>query len=393
MSKRKICIVTGTRAEYGLLYWLMKEIQQDTDLELQIIATGTHLSPEFGSTYRQIEGDGYTINEKIEMLLSSDSEVAIAKSVGLGTIGFADALARLNPDLIVILGDRFELLSVTQTALLLKIPIAHIHGGEKTFGAYDDSIRHAITKMSYLHFTSTEEHRRRVIQLGEYPDRVYNVGAPGIESIKKLNLMNKKDLEVSLNVSLDRPIFLITHHPTTLAQDPIEGTKELLDALDDYKDITMIFTKANADDHGRKINNLISGFVSGDPIKRKLFSSLGQMRYLSLLKHASVVIGNSSSALIEAPYLKTPAVNIGNRQKGRARPVCVIDSLADTASIRRAIDKSLNYDFEIEKSHEIFGDGSTSKKIVDVLRNLEINSPGKEFYDGEILNDKNLYNC
>ncbi|MET3697644.1 UDP-N-acetylglucosamine 2-epimerase (non-hydrolysing)/GDP/UDP-N,N'-diacetylbacillosamine 2-epimerase (hydrolysing) [Bacillus oleivorans] len=383
MAKRKICIITGTRAEYGLLYWLMKKIQQDLDLELQIIATGMHLSPEFGLTYKQIEEDGFIINEKVEMLLSSDTPTAVAKSVGLGTIGFSESLSRLKPDLIIILGDRFELLSVAQTALLLKIPIAHIHGGEKTFGAYDDSIRHAITKMSYLHFVSTDEHRKRVIRLGEHPSRVFNVGAPGVENIKKLNLLTKCELEESLEISLQEPLFLITHHPTTLSQNPIEGTVELLEALDHFENATIIFTKANADDHGREINKLIAKFVSNDLNKRKMFDSLGQLRYLSLLKYASVSVGNSSSGLLEAPYLKTPTVNIGDRQKGRVRPESVFDCSPNSIEIIKTIRKAMEYSFQEKEKYEIFGDGDTSMKIIEILKNTVINSPMKEFYDGE----------
>lgn len=385
MSKRKICVVTGTRAEYGLLYWMMKGIQSDRDLELQIIASGMHLSPEFGLTYKQIEKDGFTINEKVEMLLSSDTPIGIAKSLGLGTIGFADAFNRLKPDILVLLGDRFEMLAAAQAALICRIPIAHIHGGEVTYGAYDDSIRHAITKMSYIHFVTNEVHRKRVIRLGEHPDRVYNVGAPGIENIMKLSLLSKKELEQSLNIRLEAPVFLITHHPTTLSSNPIEGIKELLEALNFFSDSTMIFTKANADDHGRTINRLISEYVSINPKKRKLFDSLGQLRYLSLMKHANVIIGNSSSGLIEAPYLRTPTVNIGDRQKGRIRPSSVVDCRPNVEDIVNAIKKALCYEFKGEHCYQIFGDGDTSTKIIDVLKSIKIDSIAKEFYDGEVL--------
>lgn len=385
MNKRKICVVTGTRAEYGLLYWLMKGIQSDPDLELQIIATGMHLSPEFGLTYKQIEEDGFVINEKVEMLLSSDTPVGIAKSLGLGTIGFADSLNRLKPDILVLLGDRFEILAAAQAAMIARIPIAHIHGGEVTYGAYDDAIRHAVTKMSYLHFVTTEEHRKRVIRLGEHPNRVYNVGAPGIENIMKLQLLSKKQLEESLGIYLEEPIFLITHHPTTLSTNPIEGIEELLEALNNFNNATMIFTKANADDNGRKINNLIGSYVSQKPNKRKIFDSLGQLRYLSLLKYANVVIGNSSSGLIEAPYLKTPTVNIGSRQKGRIRPDSVFDCNPDVKEITEAIIKALNYEFKGDSEYKIFGNGETSQRILEVLKNINIKSVAKEFYDGEIL--------
>lgn len=385
MGKRKICVVTGTRAEYGLLYWLMKGIQSDPDLELQIIVTGMHLSPEFGLTYKHIEEDGFVINEKVEMLLSSDTAIGITKAIGLGTIGFADSLNRLKPDILVLLGDRFEILAVAQAAMIARIPIAHIHGGETTYGAYDDSIRHSITKMSYIHFVTTEVHRKRVIRLGEHPSRVYNVGAPGIENIMRLPLLSKKQLEQSLGIYLENPVFLITHHPTTLGSNPIEGTEELLEALNHFSEATMIFTKANADDHGRVINCLISEYVNANPDKRKLFDSLGQLRYLSLLKHANIIIGNSSSGLIEAPYLETPTVNIGDRQKGRVRPPSVFDCRPDPNDIANAIKKAMRYEFKEEHHYKIFGNGETSIKMIEVLKNIEINSVAKEFYDGEIL--------
>ncbi len=383
--KRKICVITGTRAEYGLLYWLLKEIQEDPELELQIIATGMHLSPEFGNTYMQIEDDGFVINDKVEMLLSGDTPSAVAKSIGIGTMGFSSSLLRLNPDLIVILGDRFEALSAAQTALILNIPIAHIHGGEVTYGAYDDSIRHAITKMSYLHFVTTDEHRKRVIRLGEHPSRVFNVGAPGIDNILKLKLLSKIDLEKELNVSLVDPVFLITQHPTTLSENPIEGVVELLEALEYFGKATMIFTKANADNNGREINKLISEFVNLSPMKRKLFDSLGQLRYLSLISYANVVIGNSSSGLLEAPYLNTPTVNIGNRQKGRVRPQSVFDAQPSVKEIISMINLALNYTFKQDDSYKLFGDGNTSKKIKTIIKEKVINSLMKEFYDGEII--------
>ena len=259
MNKRKICIVTGTRAEYGLLYWLMKEIQGDAALELQVIVTGMHLSPEFGLTYKKIEEDGFTINEKVEMLLSSDTPVGIAKSVGLGVIGFADALARQKPDILVVLGDRFEILSAAQAAMVARIPIAHIHGGETTEGAIDEAIRHAITKMAHFHFTAAEPYRRRIVQLGEAPERVMNYGAPGLDNIKKLKLLNRAAFEKAIKFSLGKMSFLVTYHPVTLsAANPEQSFKELTNALDQFPEAKIIFAKANADTAGRIINyNLI----------------------------------------------------------------------------------------------------------------------------------------
>lgn len=384
ISKRKICVVTGTRAEYGLLYWLMKEIEKDKELELQIIATGMHLSPEFGLTYKVIEEDGFTINEKIEMLLSSDTPVGIAKSMGLGTIGFTDALDRLKPDVLVVLGDRYEILVAAQVAMVLNIPIAHIHGGELTYGAYDDSIRHAVTKMSTLHFVSTEEHRKRVIRLGEQIESVFDVGALGIESINKMEYYSEKEIEDKLSLELNNPLFLITQHPTTLANNPIEGTRELLEALDDFPNATLVFTRSNADNNGREINTMIQKFVDENPNKRRLYASLGQKLYLSVLKEATVVIGNSSSGLLEAAYLNTPTVNIGRRQDGRARPKSVFDCDTDVNGIIQAINDALDFEFDENVNYKIFGDGSSAIKIKTVLKRTSIDSTIKRFYDGEV---------
>lgn len=381
---KRVCVVTGTRAEYGLLYWLMKEIDKDPELELQIIVTGMHLSPEFGLTYKQIEEDGFLIKEKVEMLLSGDTASSVAKSIGIGTIGFSDSLSRLKPELLIVLGDRFETFSAVQASLIMNIPIAHIHGGEVTYGAYDDSIRHAITKMSYLHFVTTEEHRKRVLRLGEHPSRVFNVGAPGIENIMKLKHISKEKLEEDLDVKLTEPIFLITHHPTTLSENPVEGIRELLEVLNGYEEATMIFTKANADNNGRIINSFIKEFVEKSPTKRKLVDSLGQVRYLSLLKISDLVIGNSSSGLLEAPYLMTPTVNIGNRQKGRARPASIFDAMPNANDIKNSIEKAKLFKFGADKEYKLFGNGNTAKKIKDIIKSHELKSM-KEFYDGEII--------
>jgi UDP-N-acetylglucosamine 2-epimerase (non-hydrolysing)/GDP/UDP-N,N'-diacetylbacillosamine 2-epimerase (hydrolysing) len=318
MNKRKICIVTGTRAEYGLLYWLMKEIQGDPDLELQTIATGMHLSPEFGLTYKKIEEDGFTINEKVEMLLSSDTPVGIAKSVGLGVIGFADALARQKPDIMVVLGDRFEILAAAQAAMIARIPIAHIHGGETTEGAIDEAIRHAVTKMAHFHFTAAEPYRRRIVQLGEAPERVMNYGAPGLDNIKKLKLLNRAAFEKAIKFSLGKMSFLVTYHPVTLsAANPDQSFKELTNALDQFPEAKIIFTKANADTAGRIINYNIEKYVKQNPQRAKVFTSMGQLLYLSAIKNMDIVIGNSSSGITEAPSFCKPTVNIGQRQRGR----------------------------------------------------------------------------
>lgn len=375
--KRKICVVTGTRAEYGLLSNLMKLIQQDTEFELQIIATGMHLSPEFGLTHKQIESDGFQINEKVEMLLSADTSTAVVKSMGLATIGFADAYARLNPDLLIILGDRFEMLAAAQTALIMQIPIAHIHGGECTFGAYDDAIRHSITKMATWHFTSTEGHRNRVIQLGENPEHVFNVGAIGIDHTLQLDLMNRETIYKELAIVDDKPFFLITYHPETNGE--FGGIENLLEVLASYQqEYHLIFTKSNADNGGREINEQIQQFVAANPKTAQLYDSLGQIRYLSAVKEAALVIGNSSSGLIEVPYLQTPTINCGDRQKGRERPTSVIDCDLSIEGIHDAIDYALTNEIKYEK---IFGEGQTANKIYKKLKMTPNYKIQKEFYD------------
>lgn len=375
--KHKICIVTGTRAEYGLLSNLMQLIQSDKDFELQILATGMHLSPEFGLTYKQIEAEGFHINEKVEMLLSADTSTAVVKSMGLASIGFADALERLKPELLIILGDRFEMLVAAQTALIMQIPIAHIHGGECTFGAYDDAIRHSITKMATWHFTSTKGHRNRVIQLGETPERVFNVGAVGIDHTLQLNLMDQQTIYNELAIIDVKPFFLITYHPET--NGDYICVDLLLEALSSYQNqYHFIFTKSNADNGGREINERLAQYVSEHPKSTRLYDSLGQIRYLSAVKAATLVIGNSSSGLIEVPYLHTPTINCGDRQKGRERPASVIDCEMSVEAIRNAIDYALNNDIKYER---IFGDGLTANTIYEQIKTIPNYKIQKEFYD------------
>src|SRR5690554_4148256 len=321
----KICIATGTRAEYGLLKPLIEKISSDNYFTLQLLVTGAHLSPEFGLTYKQIEADGYKIDAKVEMLLSSDTPEGITKSMGLGIIGYADALKQLSPDLLIILGDRYEMLSVASTALIFRIPILHIHGGELTEGAYDDAIRHAITKMSALHFTSTEEYRKRVIQLGEHPKTVFNVGAIGLDNFTSLSILSKSELENELNIKFNKYNFIVGFHPETLSNYSIEDQfKSLLQAIDVQTDSFFIFTKANADTDGRIINQLIEKYVSSHPEKAALFASLGTQRYLSLMKLVTAVVGNSSSGILEAPSAPTATINIGDRQQGRIQAKSII---------------------------------------------------------------------
>ena len=385
MTKRKICVVTGTRAEYGLLYWLMKEIQADDELELQIIATGQHLSPEFGLTYKNIEADGFAINAKVEMLLSSDSPVGIAKSVGLGTIGFADALARLQPDIMVLLGDRFEALAAAQTAMILRIPIAHIHGGETTEGAIDEAIRHSITKMAQIHFVSEPEYRDRVIQLGENTESVFEVGAVGIDNIVRLKLLSLQDLEKQINFSLGKKFFLVTYHPETLTgKSPVEALQTLFSVFDEFPEYKLIFTQANSDAGGRIINEQIEAYAKKNKERILLVKSLGQLRYLSAMKLCAAVVGNSSSGLLEAPVLHVPTINIGDRQKGRKRYPSVIDCNEDKQQLLSAIQSLRDSKFlqKIQSMEIPHTDGKIAITMKDMLKQADLsNICQKKFYD------------
>jgi len=391
VNKRKICVFTGTRAEYGLLKPLMEEIKKDKDLELQIIASGMHLSPEFGQTYKEIEKDGFKIDEKVEMLLSSDTDVGVSKSIGLGIIGYTDALLRLKPDIAVVLGDRFEALAFAVASFTLKIPIAHLYGGEITEGALDEGYRHAITKLSYLHFTSTEEYKKRVVQLGESPDRVFNVGALGIDNIKKLNLLSKEEAEKRIGKNFKKRNLLITFHPVTLEYgNSVNQFEELLKALDELEDTLLIFTKANADVEGRQINKLLDKYVSENPDKSVAFTNMGQLLYLSTMKYVDAVVGNSSSGIIEAPSFKIGTINIGDRQKGRIRAKSIIDCDPRYEDIKIAIKKLYSNEFQenLKKVKNPYGEGNASKKIKEILKTFKFNDVKKEFYDitsGEFL--------
>jgi UDP-hydrolysing UDP-N-acetyl-D-glucosamine 2-epimerase len=380
---KKIAIITATRAEYGLLKPLIELVHKDPELEIQLLVTGAHLSPYHGSTWQQIGTDGFPIDKKIEILLSSDTPVAVSKAMGLAQVSFAEAFEELKPDVVVILGDRYEMLAVASTALMFNIPIAHLHGGELTYGAIDDSIRHAITKMSSLHFTSAEEYRRRVIQMGEHPDRVFNTGAIGLDNIKNLNLYNRQELESAIGAKLRKYNFIITYHPETRNDKSItHQMDQLLGALTEFDDTLLLFTGANADTHGQEINAIIKGFVSNHPEHALFFDSLGQMRYLSCLKHFDMVIGNSSSGIIEAPSFKIPVVNIGNRQDGRIIADNIINCNTSKDEITKAINKGLSISFKksIQNLKSPYGDGSTAPAILDALKNCVI-SKVKKFHD------------
>ena len=384
-EKRKICVITGTRAEYGQLTGILKLIRDNPRLELQLLATGMHLSPEFGHTYQAIEQDGFHIDRRVELLLSSDTAVGVSKSAGLGMISFSEAFADLEPDIILVLGDRFEIFAAAAAAMFANIPVAHISGGEITEGAFDDSIRHAITKMASIHFPATEVYRRRVIQLGEAPETVFNVGDPAVDVILKMPLLSRDELENSLNLKLKNKNLLITFHPVTRPDRTGDGDFDaMLKVLDEQKDTQLIFTMPNADCGGRVIIEKINTYAATHPAKAAAFVSLGHQRFLSLLKIVDALVGNSSSGIVEAPTFKTPAINIGDRQKGRLRCNSIIDCEPNVQSIRHAfaILESDDFQARLEKTVNPYGDGGASEKIVAVLESYDLECcRRKSFYD------------
>jgi len=380
----RLCVVTGSRAEYGLLTPLIRNIMKDQDLKLQLLVTGTHLDTRFGLDYQEMEQDGIVIDEMVEMNLASDTSYGICKSMGLELIGISAAYERLKPHMILLLGDRYEIFTAASAAVICKIPIAHIHGGELTQGAYDDCMRHGITKMSYLHFTSTEEYRKRVIQLGESPDRVFNVGALGIEQLKELTLLSKEQLEQSFHTALPFPLSLVTYHPATL--DPFSAKNQfqpLLDALDSFPELFTVFTGSNSDTGGNKVNEMAISYTRQHPDRALYISSLGSLRYLSLMSISRLVIGNSSSGILEAPAFHIPTVDIGLRQQGRIKPVSVISCGTSAENIRNAISQAMNLDLKNLVYENPYDCPGTSKKILTCIKeafrtgiHLE-----KEFYD------------
>lgn len=367
---KKICIVTGTRAEYGLLKPIIEKVHNSNSLELQLVVTGMHLSTEFGLTYQEIERDGYSITSKIEMLLSSDTSVGITKSMAVALMGFADFYEQNKPDMVVVLGDRYEMLVVATAAMIARIPIAHIHGGELTEGLIDEAIRHSITKMSFLHFTATEEYRRRVIQLGEQPERVYNTGALGVENIKTLSLLKKDALEEAIGFKFVRNMIMVTYHPVTL--DNLSAKQQfnnILCVLDKYKEYFVIFTKANADTDGRIINQMIDEYVALNSDRSVAFTSLGQLRYLSILPFCCLVLGNSSSGLIEVPSFKIPTINIGDRQRGRVCADTVYSCGNSSEEIEMALDivTSEKWERRVAMSSNPYEGKNTSQRIVEIM--------------------------
>ena len=385
---KKICVVTGTRAEYGLLRWVMEGIVQSPNLDLLLIVTGMHLSPEFGQTVEAIEADGFQIHRRVETLLSSDTAVGVAKSMGLGMIGFADALSELQPDLVLLLGDRFEIFSVAGVAMVANIPIAHLHGGEATEGLIDESIRHSITKMSHLHFVATEEYRNRVIQLGENPKDVFNFGGLGVDSMLHLKLMSRQEIEESLGFEFLARNLLITFHPVTLEKNTSAVQMEqLLAALASLKETGLIFTMPNADKDGRILFNMIEDFCAQHS-NAVAHTSLGQVRYLSCIHHVDGVIGNSSSGLSEVPSFKKGTINIGDRQRGRVRATSVIDSEPTIVSISAAISKLFSAEFQsiLKTTQNPYGEGGASRAIVKILESQSFdNLLKKRFFDLPVI--------
>lgn len=384
--KKSICIVTGSRAEYGLLSPVIKQLITTDSFELKIAATGTHLSEDFGLTYKEIEADGISVDAKIDVLQNDDSNKAMSKAIGIGVIGFAEYFEKTQPDLVVVLGDRFEIFAAATAAAVACIPIAHLHGGETAEGAIDEFFRHSVSKMSYLHFTSTEQYRQRVINMGEAPSRVFNVGATGVENILSMSLMSKDELARSIGYDLTSPYAIVTFHPVTLEKDTAAKQIEvLLSALDETSGLNYVFTKANADANGRAINNKIDAYCEkkGNTIA---FTSMGVLHYLSAMKYCEMVIGNSSSGIIETPSFKKPTVNIGDRQKGRICAKSVISCEPEKHDIIKSINKARSQQFLHEIANQVnpYGDGKTSEKVAaiikDFLDNDKINLK-KSFYD------------
>ena len=383
--KRKVCFFTGTRAEYGIMSRLMRLVKDSETCDIQIIATNMHLSPEFGLTYKEIEADGFRIDKKVEMLLSSDTANGTVKSMGLATIGFADALEDLKPDLAVILGDRYEMLAAAQSCLIYKIPVAHLYGGEITLGAYDDAIRHAISKLSHLHFTSTEEYRRNIIQMGENPDRVFYVGSLGVDNIKNEPIMSRKQLSESLNFNLLDKFILVTFHPVTM--ENLTAENQIVDLLKAFENIIgdykILFTLPNSDTGGRIIISKIEDFVNSHSDRAFAIDSLGKKRYYSALKYATVVVGNSSSGLVEAPSFKIPTLNIGSRQEGRARGASILDVNANYNEISKGLTKVLSSEYQkiAKTSTNPYEKAGTLENIFDVIEKYPLDGlVKKEFY-------------
>lgn len=381
---QRICVVTGTRADYGLLEPVISGIANAPDLELRLVVTGMHLSPEFGDTWRAIDGDGHTIDAKVEMLLSSDSGVGIAKSMGLGMIGMADAFDRLEPDLVLVLGDRFEALATTQAALVARIPVAHVAGGDVTEGSLDEAMRHAISKLAHVHFATNEDAARRLRSMGEPPDRVHVTGSPGIDRLLRMPRLTRGEFAETLGITLRERLVAVSYHPPTAHKGAaLRAFDEILGALDDVAaDASIVITGSNADQEGRALLTRMRSYAADHPGRVVAATSLGSLRYLSLLEHADVLVGNSSSGLYEAPSFGTPTVNVGDRQGGRLRASSVLDVGEQRSAIADAICTALRG--EVSVGTNPYGDGSAAMRIMAVLRTLPSSTSllVKPFYEG-----------
>jgi GDP/UDP-N,N'-diacetylbacillosamine 2-epimerase (hydrolysing) len=379
---RTICVVTGTRADYGLLQWVMEGIRLDPTLKLQVVATGTHLSVDFGLTYREIEADGFSLDRKLDILTDDDTSVGVTKAIGRGVISFADAFAELRPDVVVLLGDRFETLAAATAALIAGLPIAHLHGGEITEGAFDDAIRHAVTKMAHLHFVAAEPYRKRVIQLGEAPERVFLTGGLGVDTISRTRLLDREALEKALDFKFGNRNLLVTFHPVTLEKNtaPLQMA-ELLQALDGIKETHFIITMPNADTGSRELIRMIEDFTASRPYARA-YTSLGQLRYLSCIAQVDGVVGNSSSGLAEVPSFRKGTINIGDRQRGRLKADSVIDCAPDCASIKDAVRKLFSSDFQanLVDVRNPYGEGGASQKVIEVLKHYDLSGITKKSF-------------
>lgn len=393
--RRTICVVTGSRADYGHITSLLEAVREDADLKLQLVATGSHLEPQFGLTWREIERDGFTIDRKVKILRDDNTDVGVTKAFGFGCQKFADVFSELKPDIVVLLGDRYEIFAACVAAYFQRIPIAHIHGGETTEGAFDEGIRHSISKMSTVHFASADAYAKRIVQLGESPRRVFPFGAPGLDNIRRADLLDRAALAAELGLELTAPVGMVTYHPVTLENADAAGqVKELLTALE-RSQLTLIFTKANADPQGMKINAALKKFCAAHPQRAKLFDNLGQRRYYSFLKIADVMIGNSSSGLLEAPVFRLPVVNIGDRQRSRIRGTNVIDvecrAAAITTGIRKALSPAFRRSLKRQANPYDRAGGRVGQRIKDQLKRLPLTDDvlKKKFFDMPVPSGRN----
>ena len=382
---RKIAVMTGTRADYGLLLGTMKELSAESALSLRLMVTGAHLEPRFGETWKVIEADGFTVDDRIPLNIQGDTPAGVAEAMGRGMLGFIKAFEAARPDLLLLLGDRYEAIMAAQAATLCRIPIAHIHGGERTEGAMDEAFRHAITKMAHLHFAACAEYRRRIIQLGEEPSRVFDVGAPGVDNIGRLELAALPELEQSVGMDLKNGFLLVTYHPVTLEADGgIAALEELLAALDAFPELKVVITGVNADPGHDAIAHRMAAYAAAHSKRVRLVESLGQRRYLGALRLCLAVVGNSSSGIIEAPSMRVPTINIGDRQKGRVRAASCIDCGENRQSIRAGLDKALSPEFRasLAAMRSPYGAGGAGKKICEVLKSISIEGIlKKSFFD------------